>query len=151
MSRALGLEWPAALTLADGLAGLGPADELRALALSAALRAHLREAHGARWFADPRAGRLLRELWLEGGALEPEALASELERRGWTPARSPPSSPAPWAEWCPVVPAQAQRARPPSTTRRWPVTKPAPSDAKKLTAWATSSRVPMRPAGTEAR
>ena len=109
MSRALGLEWPAALTLADGLAGLGPADELRAQALSAALRAHLREAHGARWFADPRAGRLLRELWLEGGALEPEALASELGRRGWTPARSPPSSPAPWAEWCPVVPAQAQR------------------------------------------
>ena len=80
MSRALGLEWPAALTLADGLAGLGPADELEALALSA-LRAHLREAHGARWFADPRAGRLLRELWLEGGALEPEALASELGRR----------------------------------------------------------------------
>ena len=120
MSRALGLEWPAALTLADGLAGLGPADELRAQALSAALRAHLREAHGARWFADPRAGRLLRELWLEGGALEPEALASELGAPGLDPARSPPSSPAPWAEWCPV-PAQAQRARPPSTTRRWPV------------------------------
>jgi hypothetical protein len=85
MSRALGLDWPAALTLADGLAGLGPADELRALALSAALRAHLREAHGARWFADPRAGRLLRELWLEGGALEPEALASELGAPGLDP------------------------------------------------------------------
>ena len=41
--------------------------------------------------------------------------------------------------------------RPPSTTMRWPVTKPAPSEARKLTAWATSSGVPMRPAGTVAR
>ncbi len=84
-SRALGVDWPAALSLADGLAGLGPADELRALALSAALRAHLRERHGARWFADPRAGRLLRELWLEGGALDPEALARELGAPGLDP------------------------------------------------------------------
>jgi hypothetical protein len=85
MSRALGVEWPAALGLADGLAGLSPADELRALALSAALRAHLRERHGARWFADPRAGRLLRELWLEGGNLDPEALARELGAPGLDP------------------------------------------------------------------
>jgi hypothetical protein len=46
---------------------------------------------------------------------------------------------------------QSPSPRPPSTTRRWPVTKPAASEAKKLTAWAMSSRVPMRPAGTEAR
>ncbi|HEX2506981.1 MAG TPA: hypothetical protein VHK23_01580 [Miltoncostaeaceae bacterium] len=82
MSRAAGVDWPPALSLADGLAGLGPADELRALALSAALRAHLREAHGVRWFAEPAAGRLLRELWLEGGALDPEALARELGAPG---------------------------------------------------------------------
>ena len=42
------------------------------------------------------------------------------------------------------------RPRPPSTTRRWPVTKAAPSEAKKLTAWAISSGVPKRPAGTDA-
>jgi hypothetical protein len=84
-SRALGVDWPAALGLADGLAGLAPADELRAQALAAALRAHLRERHGARWFADPRAGRLLRELWLEGGALDPEALARELGAPGLDP------------------------------------------------------------------
>jgi hypothetical protein len=85
MSRAAGVDWPPALSLADGLAGLGPADELRALALSAALRDHLRDAHGARWFAEPAAGRLLRELWLEGGALDPEALARELGAPGLDP------------------------------------------------------------------
>jgi hypothetical protein len=47
--------------------------------------------------------------------------------------------------------ASAAKAPTPSTTRRWPVTNPAASDAKKLTAWATSAGVPMRPAGTEAR
>ena len=84
MSRALGLEWPAALTLADGLAGLGPADELRALALSAALRAHLREARRA--LVRRPAGRApAAGLWLEGGALEPEALASELGAPGLDP------------------------------------------------------------------
>ena len=85
MSRAAGVDWPAALSLADGLAGLGPADEVRALALSAALRAHLRDRHGARWFAEPGAGRLLRELWLEGGALDPEELARELGAPGLDP------------------------------------------------------------------
>ncbi len=85
LSRALGLDWPAALSLADGLAGLGAADELRAGMLAAALRTHLREEHGARWFADPRAGRLLRELWLEGGALDPEGLARDLGAPGLDP------------------------------------------------------------------
>ncbi len=46
---------------------------------------------------------------------------------------------------------QEPRLRPPSTTMRWPVTKPAPSEARKLTVWAMSVGVPMRPAGTEAR
>jgi hypothetical protein len=41
--------------------------------------------------------------------------------------------------------------RPPSTTMRWPVMKPAPGEARKLTAWAMSSGVPIRPAGTDAR
>jgi hypothetical protein len=46
---------------------------------------------------------------------------------------------------------QPRRSRPPLTTSRWPVMNPASSDAKKLTAWAMSSRRPIRPAGTEAR
>ena len=46
---------------------------------------------------------------------------------------------------------QLPRLRPPSTTMRWPVMNPAPSEARKLTAWAMSPGVPIRPAGTEAR
>ncbi|MDT7797291.1 MAG: hypothetical protein QOI78_724 [Actinomycetota bacterium] len=42
-------------------------------------------------------------------------------------------------------------ARPPSTRSRWPVTKPASFEAKKLTAAATSSGVPRWPIGTPAR
>ena len=42
-------------------------------------------------------------------------------------------------------------ARPPSTTMRWPVMKPAPGEARKLTACAMSPGVPIRPAGTDAR
>lgn len=82
MSRALGLPWPPALGLADLLAGLTPADDLRGRALAAALRAHLRERHGERWFAAAAAGDLLRELWLEGGNLDAEALARELGSPG---------------------------------------------------------------------
>ena len=43
------------------------------------------------------------------------------------------------------------RLRPPSMTMRWPVMNPASSEARKLTAWAMSPGVPIRPAGTEAR
>ena len=93
MSRAAGVDWPAALSLADGLAGLGPADELRALALSAALRAHLRDRHGARWFAEPGAGRLLRELWLEGGRPRPGGARARARR-----ARARPRPPRRRAE-----------------------------------------------------
>jgi len=50
-----------------------------------------------------------------------------------------------------ITSAQLPRLRPPSTTMRWPVMNPAPSEATKLTAWAMSPGVPIRPAGTEAR
>lgn len=46
---------------------------------------------------------------------------------------------------------QTKRLRPPSTRTRWPVMKPASSEARKPTTWATSSGVPMRPVGTDAR
>jgi hypothetical protein len=85
LSRAVGLPFPEPLALGDRLAGLGPADDLRARALAAALRAHLREGFGERWFADPRAGDLLREIWLEGGTLDPEGLARELGAPGLDP------------------------------------------------------------------
>ncbi len=82
VGRALGVGWPAELTLADPLAGLAPIDDLRARALAAALRVHLRETFGERWFAEPAAGTFLRELWLEGGRLDPDALARELGAPG---------------------------------------------------------------------
>jgi hypothetical protein len=47
--------------------------------------------------------------------------------------------------------SQVSRLRPPSTTMRCPVMNPAPSEARKLTAWAMSPGVPMRPVGTVAR
>ena len=47
--------------------------------------------------------------------------------------------------------AQTKRLRPPSTMMRWPVTNPAPSEARKLTTWAMSSGVPIRAMGTDAR
>jgi hypothetical protein len=82
LGRALGVGWPAELTLADPLAGLAPLDDLRARALAAALRVHLRETFGERWFAEPAAGAFLRELWLEGGRLDADALARELGAPG---------------------------------------------------------------------
>ena len=85
LSRALGLPWPPILRLADGLAGLGAADDLRGRTLGAVLRAHLQEAHGSRWFAEGAAGGLLRELWLEGGQLDAEDLARELGSPGLDP------------------------------------------------------------------
>ncbi len=78
MSRALGIPLPGELTLLDGLAGAAPADAIRGRALAALLRRHLRETAGERWFADPRAAALLRELWLEGGDLTPEGIARDL-------------------------------------------------------------------------
>ncbi|MGD9572788.1 MAG: hypothetical protein AB7V62_12930 [Thermoleophilia bacterium] len=86
MGRALGVRWPEVLTAADPLTGLGPLDDLRARALAAALAAHLRETHGPRWFGDPRAGAFLREIWLEGGRIDPEELARELGAPGLDPA-----------------------------------------------------------------
>lgn len=85
MSRALGMEWPEELVMADALAGIAPADAIRGRALAGLLRRHLRERSGERWFADPRAGALLRELWLEGGDLTAEGIARELGTEALSP------------------------------------------------------------------
>jgi len=85
LARATCVGWPDELRLADELSGLRSADDLRARALAAVLRAHLRENFGERWFADAGAGALLRELWLEAGDLDPEVLAVELGASGLDP------------------------------------------------------------------
>ncbi len=86
LARATCVGWPDELRLADELSGLRSADDLRARALAAVLRAHLRENFGERWFADAGAGALLRELWLEAGDLDPEVLAVELGAAGLDPS-----------------------------------------------------------------
>lgn len=86
MERALGMPWPVELGLGAALGSLGPADELRGRSLAAALRVHLRETFGERWFLEAGAARLVRELWLEGGDLDAETLARELGIAGLDPA-----------------------------------------------------------------
>ena len=86
MSRALCVAWPAELSIVARLGSLGPCDELRGRMLAAALRIHLRETFGERWFLETAAARLLRELWLEGGDLDPGDLARELGSAGLDPA-----------------------------------------------------------------
>ena len=85
LARATCVGWPDELRLADDLAGLRAADDLRARALAAVLRAHLRETFGERWFAEPGAGVFLRELWLEAGDIDPQGLAVELGAAGLDP------------------------------------------------------------------
>ena len=51
---------------------------LRAWALEAQLARHLRERFGRAWFAERRAGSLLRELWSEGQGLDADAVAREV-------------------------------------------------------------------------
>jgi hypothetical protein len=85
MSRAVGVSWPAELSLAADLGSLTPSDELRGRMLAAALRQHLREEFGERWFLEAGAARLLRELWLEGGDLDAQDVARELGANGLDP------------------------------------------------------------------
>lgn len=85
IGRAVGVGWPHALSLAAALGSLAPADELRGRILASALRLHLRETFGERWFLEAGAARLLGELWLEGGDLDPGSLARELGSPGLDP------------------------------------------------------------------
>ena len=85
MSRALGLAWPSEMSIGAELGSLEPADELRGRMLAAALRVHLRETFGERWFLEGGAASLLRELWLEGGDLDAQTLARELGSPGLDP------------------------------------------------------------------
>lgn len=83
LSRAAGLPWPDVFRASDRAGpALGAADDLRGWSLGAALRARLREDMGPRWFAEPRAGGLLSELWAEGMGLDPEELARDLGAPG---------------------------------------------------------------------
>lgn len=64
--------------LGDVDAGFYVTSYLRAWALEAGLRAHLRERFGGAWFASRKAGSLLRELWSEGQGLDADTILAEL-------------------------------------------------------------------------
>jgi hypothetical protein len=51
---------------------------LRSWALQSQLREHFRERFGSAWFADQRAGGMLRELWAEGHRLNADELLAEV-------------------------------------------------------------------------
>ncbi len=64
--------------LADVDHGFYSTSYLRAWALEAQLVSYLRAEHGRAWFADRRAGSLLRELWSEGQGLDADTIAREV-------------------------------------------------------------------------
>jgi hypothetical protein len=78
LSTAVRVEWPATTWLSDVDAFFYAARYLRAWALETHLRRVLRERFGARWFAEPEAGVLLRSLWQEGQARTADELLGDL-------------------------------------------------------------------------
>lgn len=76
LTRAMGVAWPAELSLTDLDPLLYSAGYLRAWALAAQLTAMLRERFGPDWFEQPPAGALLRSLWREGQRFGAEELAA---------------------------------------------------------------------------
>ena len=78
LSDATKIEYAPADFLADVDPGFYCTNYLRAWALEAQLVAHLREEYGRSWFAERRAGSLLRELWSEGQGLDADALVREV-------------------------------------------------------------------------
>ncbi len=85
LGRHLGVRINAERFLADVDEGFYVAQYLRAWMLEAQLRALLERECGREWFADPRAGDLLRSLWRLGDSLDAPALARRLGEEGLSP------------------------------------------------------------------
>jgi hypothetical protein len=78
LGSALGVAWSGETYLSDVDPGFYCAGYLRAWALEAHLRAHLRARFGEAWFEVREAGDLLRALWRDGMRLSAEELLGEL-------------------------------------------------------------------------
>ena len=78
LSDATKIEYAPADFLADVDPGFYCTNYLRAWALEAQLVTHLRGEYGRSWFAERRAGSLLRELWSEGQGLDADTLGREV-------------------------------------------------------------------------
>jgi hypothetical protein len=78
LSAAVGIEWPPDTYLADVDEGYYCANYLRAWALEAQLRRHLRKRFGEDWFRSLEAGELLRSAWREGQRLSADELLEQM-------------------------------------------------------------------------
>jgi hypothetical protein len=78
LSAAMHIEAPRERWIADVDPFFYAACYLRAWATERSLRAHLVERFGERWFAEPEAGALLREIWSKGQRAQAEELLGEL-------------------------------------------------------------------------
>jgi hypothetical protein len=78
LGAGLGVPWASETFLSDVDPGFYCAGYLRAWAMEAQLRAHLRERFGETWFAVPEAGRVLRSAWRDGLRLNAEEMLQEL-------------------------------------------------------------------------
>ncbi|MGI8712545.1 MAG: hypothetical protein ACR2NR_05040 [Solirubrobacteraceae bacterium] len=78
LGSGLGIPWSADTSLSDVDPGFYCAGYLRAWALEAHLRRHLRDRFGAAWFEVPEAGAWLRSMWGGGLRLNAEELLLEL-------------------------------------------------------------------------
>ncbi|MFL5894990.1 MAG: hypothetical protein ACJ76Z_07735 [Thermoleophilaceae bacterium] len=78
LSAALHVDWPAETWISDVDPFFYSARYLRAWAVERSLRAHLVERFGDRWFAEPAAGELLRDIWAKGQRAAAEELLEEI-------------------------------------------------------------------------
>jgi len=78
LSDAVHVEWPRATWLSDVDAFFYVARYLRAWALERRMAAVMRERFGERWWREPEAGALLREIWSRGQRAHGEELLAEL-------------------------------------------------------------------------
>ena len=78
LSGAVHVDWPKGSWIADVDGFFYAACYLRAWATERSLRAHLVEQFGERWFAEPAAGDLLKQIWSKGQRTLAEELLEEL-------------------------------------------------------------------------
>jgi hypothetical protein len=77
LGEASGIEWPQETWLEDVDGGFYVAAYLRAWALEACWRRAMLGRFGDRWYAEPEAGRWLRDLWSQGQRLRGDELLAE--------------------------------------------------------------------------
>jgi hypothetical protein len=78
LSAAVHVDWPRETWISDVDPFFYSACYIRAWATERSLRAHLVEQFGERWFTQPAAGQLLKDVWSKGQRALAEELLDEL-------------------------------------------------------------------------